>query len=83
MLDEGFRATAPSIRPSSDPTISRGTIQVKVSFLPLQSSRWSFSNTLARPARCFNLHTKASDAVEDVRGTFEPTSIPLLDTEGA
>ncbi|GFY43001.1 hypothetical protein TNIN_396051 [Trichonephila inaurata madagascariensis] len=73
----GFRAaTAPSFRPSLDPLMSRGTIQVKsIVFSPpafyLLDGRFPTLSSLW----LFNLHNKASDGVEDVRGLRTPQSL--------
>ncbi|GFY43003.1 hypothetical protein TNIN_396071 [Trichonephila inaurata madagascariensis] len=60
------------------PLMSRGTIQVeKYRFSPAFYSLDGRFPTLQLSLWLFNLHNKASDGVEDVRGTFRDTLNPF------
>ncbi|GFY53172.1 hypothetical protein TNIN_249471 [Trichonephila inaurata madagascariensis] len=68
------------LRPSDPhwtPNFAGNDTSRKVSFYPtLLLVRYSLSNTLARTL-VLNLHTEASDEVEDARGTFRHTLNPF------
>ncbi|GFY71523.1 hypothetical protein TNIN_93101 [Trichonephila inaurata madagascariensis] len=73
----GFRATARPSDPLIDPEFRGAHYRGKVSFYPLLIVRWSFSKHFSSPLDALTCNTKASDGVEDVRGTFRHTLHPF------
>ncbi|GFY64150.1 hypothetical protein TNIN_16931 [Trichonephila inaurata madagascariensis] len=73
---DGFPATARPSDPHWPPNFAGNDTRKKSIFFPLFPVRYSLSNTLAR-ILVFNLHTEASDEVEEGVGTFRHTLNPF------
>ncbi|GFY71148.1 hypothetical protein TNIN_81271 [Trichonephila inaurata madagascariensis] len=77
MLD-GLRATDTSFRPSWGPQF-RGERYRESIVYPLSARQMFAFQHFSSPFGAFNRNTKASDAVEDVRGTFRHTLNPFTE----